>query len=110
MQMLLNTFTKVELLDFQNIGTCYKFIFQTTAWLATPTVTLNHVILGTDLDVGVVLAGGAPLTSTALLFSVLIELRVAEDGHSPALIDQSHGCRTIQTLFVCSRHRQHHRH
>lgn len=47
------------------------------------------------LDVGVVLAGGAPLTSTTLLLAVFVKLRVANNGDSPALVDQSHGCHAI---------------
>lgn len=62
------------------------------------------------LDVGVVLAGGAPLTSASFFFAVFIKLWVAKDGHSSALIDQGHSCYTIQTLFICSGDWQHHRH
>ena len=57
-----------------------------------------------------VLASGAPLSSTALFFAVLIKLGVAKDGNSPASIDQGHGRHAIQTLFICGSHRQHHGH
>lgn len=57
-----------------------------------------------------VLAGGAPLPRTSLFFAVLVELRVAQDGHPPALVDQGHGRHAVQTLFVCGGHRQHHGH
>lgn len=63
-----------------------------------------------DLDVGMVLAGGAPLPCASLLFAVLVELGVAQDGHPPALVHQGHGRHAIQTLLVCGRHRQHHGH
>lgn len=47
------------------------------------------------LNVGVVLAGGAPLASTALFFAVFIKLWVAKDSNSFALIDKGHGRHTI---------------
>lgn len=55
-------------------------------------------------------AGGAPLPRTSLFFAVFVELRVAQDGHPPALVNQGHGRHAVQTLFVCGRHRQHHGH
>lgn len=70
----------------------------------------EHLIPHTHLDVGVVLAGGAPLASTSLLFAVFIKLWVAKDGHSSALVNQGHSCNTIQPLLICSGHRQHYRH
>lgn len=47
------------------------------------------------LNVGVVLAGGAPLAGTSLFFAVFIKLWVAQDGHSSALVNQGHSCETI---------------
>lgn len=70
----------------------------------------DHLIPHIYLDVGVVLAGGAPLASTSLLFAVFIKLWVAKDGHSSALINQGHSCNTVQPLLICSGHRQHHGH
>lgn len=70
----------------------------------------EHLIPHIYLDVGVVLAGGAPLASTSLLFAVFIKLWVAKDGHSSALVNQGHSCNTVQPLLICSGHRQHHRH
>lgn len=55
-------------------------------------------------------AGGAPLPRASLFFAVFVELRVSQDGHPPALVNQGHGRHAIQTLFVCGTHRQHHRH
>lgn len=72
---------------------------------------LNAPLLtGTDLDVRVVLAGGSPLPSTALFFSMFVKLGITKDGHSPTLVDQGHSCRAIQTLFIWSWHWQHDRH
>lgn len=64
----------------------------------------------TNLDVRVVFAGGAPLPSTALLLPVLVKLRVSEDGHSPALVDQRQGRHAVQTLFICRWNGQHYGH
>lgn len=61
------------------------------------------------LDVGVVLARGAPLASAALLLAVLVKLRVAEDGHSSALVNQSQRSHAVQALFVSAGHGKHHR-
>lgn len=47
------------------------------------------------LDVRVVFAGGAPLTSTPLFFAVFVKLGVAEDGYSFAVVDQSHSSHAV---------------
>lgn len=62
------------------------------------------------LDVGVVLARGAPLAGAALFLAVLVKLRVAEDGHSSALVNQGQGRHAVQALLVSGGHGQHHRH
>lgn len=54
-----------------------------------------RVISEMYLNVGVVLAGGAPLASTALFFAVFIKLWVAKDSNSFSLIDKGYSCHTI---------------
>lgn len=55
----------------------------------------ESVIWEIYLDVGVVLAGGAPLASASLFLAVFIKLGVAKDGHSSALVDQGHSRHAI---------------
>lgn len=76
----------------------------------THTQSPDRGVSPAHLDVGVVLAGGAPLAGAALLLAVLVELGVAQDGHPPALVDQRHGRHAVQPLLVGGGHRQHHGH
>lgn len=58
------------------------------------------------LDVGVLGAGGTPLSGTALLLAMHIEFGVAEDGHSAPSVLQGKGRTAVQLLLVLSGHRQ----
>lgn len=56
--------------------------------------------LTSDLDVWMILAGGAPLPGTTLFLAVLIELWVSQDGDSPSTVGQRERGAAVQTLFV----------
>lgn len=58
------------------------------------------------LNVGVLWTSGAPLSGTAFLFTVFIELGVSEDSHTFALVLERYGVRAIQLLLALSANRQ----
>lgn len=58
------------------------------------------------LDVRVLWTGGAPLSGTALLFAVLIELWVPKNSYAFTLVLQSYSRTAIQLLLGLSADRQ----
>lgn len=63
-----------------------------------------------DLDVWMVLAGGAPLPGTTLFLAVLVELWVSQDRDSPTTVGQRESGAAVQTLLVRARDGKDHRH
>lgn len=53
-----------------------------------------------DLDVWMVLAGGAPLPGTTLFLAVLVELWVSQYRDSPTTVGQGECSAAVQTLLV----------
>ena len=76
-------------------------------------VSLNCPVAGMDgvseryLDVGVLRTGGSPLSGTALLIAVFVELGFAEDGDAHALVLQRYGRAAVQSLLGLRAHGQH---
>lgn len=62
------------------------------------------------LNVRVIFACGTPLPCATLFLAMLVELRVAQDGDSPAVVDQRERRAAVQTFLVCTWDGQDHRH
>lgn len=62
------------------------------------------------LNVRVIFASGTPLPGTTLFLAMIVELRVAKDGDSPAIVEKRERCAAVQTFLVCTWDGQDHRH